>query len=325
MIMPGVSSQNHVKINPSRRAYSGTGGSSPLFLRRTPERMLILLAALIFIAEVFTMFALDLLPPLTLYWGALLDSTVLLFILSPAYFFLYRPFWVERQRAEEDVRRLSRQLIHSEEMTRTRLARDLHDEFGQGLTALQLGIETLRNSLPPAQEKELALCRRLSVMIAQLGNHVRSMTTELRPSMLDSLGLVPTLRWLSQQFSERYSAIRVDMQVVDEFERLSPEIEIALYRVCQESLNNVAKHAKAGLVRITMIRTKTLLTLAIEDDGHGFEADPCYPSANNHQRYGLLGMRERIAELGGDFSVVTSPAEGTIVRVQLSLAKEEKE
>ena len=324
--MPGMSHEKDVaKSHPSRRGCSGTGGSSQRFLRLTPEWMLILLAALIFIGEVLTMFLLDLLPPLTQYWDALLDSTVLLFILSPAYFCFYRPFWLERQRREDEVRHLSRQLIHTEEMTRTRVARDLHDEFGQGLTALQLGIETLRNSLPPTQEKELALCRRLSVMIAQLGNHVRSMTTELRPSMLDSLGLVPTLRWLSRQFAERYSGIHVDIQVVDESERLAPEIEIALYRVCQESLNNVAKHAKARQVRITMLRTRMLLTLAIEDDGIGFESTPCYPSANNHQRYGLLGMRERIAELGGDFSVISTPSEGTSVRVQLSLANEEKE
>ncbi|MDO9079991.1 MAG: hypothetical protein Q7U44_04265, partial [Desulfuromonadales bacterium] len=83
--------------------------------------------------------------------------------------------------------------------------------------------------------------------------------------------------------------------------------------------------AKARLVRITMIRTRTLLTLAIEDDGTGFEADPGCPPASNHQRYGLLGMRERIAELGGDFSVVSNPAEGTTVRVQLSLVNEEKQ
>ncbi|MDZ4185195.1 MAG: sensor histidine kinase [Desulfuromonadales bacterium] len=324
--MPGVSHEKDVaRSHPSRRGCSGTGGSSQLFLRLTPERMLILLAALIFIAEVFTMFLLDLLPPLTQYWDALLDSTVLLFVLSPVYFFLYRPFWLERQRREDEVRHLSRQLLHAEEMTRTRVARDLHDEFGQGLTALQLGIETLKNSLPLSQGKELALCRRLSEMIAQLGKHVRSMTTELRPSMLDNLGLVPTLRWLSQQFSERYSGISVDLQVVDESERLAPEIEIALYRVCQESLNNVAKHANARLVRITMIRTKKLLTLAIVDDGNGFDTELCYATAKDHQKYGLLGMRERIAELGGTFSVISTPAEGTSVRVQLSLANEEKE
>ncbi|PKN13653.1 MAG: hypothetical protein CVU69_00310 [Deltaproteobacteria bacterium HGW-Deltaproteobacteria-4] len=317
--------KSSVRTRSSRRECVEPGRFGRFLFKMTPKWMLILLAVLIFFSEVFAMFLLNLLPPLSPYREALLDSTILLTLLSPVYFCLYRPFWLERQRREDEIRRLSRQLIHSEEMTRTRLARDLHDEFGQGLTALQLGIETLRNSLPLGQEKELALCRRLSVMIAQLGNHVRSMTTELRPSMLDSLGFVPTLRWFSQQFSERYPGIRLDMQVVDESERLAPEIEIALYRVCQESLNNVAKHAKARVVRITMIRTKTLLTLAIEDDGNGFEADPCYSPANDYQRYGLLGMRERIAELGGDFSVVSSPVEGTTVRVQLSLAKEEKE
>lgn len=316
--------KSSVKSRSSHCKCKGMGLFGQLFLKMTPQRMLFILAVMIFISETFAMFLLSLLPPLTPFREALLDSTLLLALLSPVYFCLYRPFWLERQRREDEVRRLSRQLLHAEEMTRTRLARDLHDEFGQGLTALQLGIETLKNSLPSGQGKELALCRRLSEMIAQLGNHVRSMTTELRPSMLDNLGLVPTLRWLSQQFSERYPGIHVDFQIVDEYERLPPEIEIALYRVCQESLNNVVKHANAHLVQITMLRTRTLLTLAVVDDGNGFDTEFCYAPANDHQRYGLLGMRERVAELGGTFSVVSSPAKGTSVRVQLPLAKEEK-
>jgi signal transduction histidine kinase len=291
----------------------------------TPERFLVVLAVLIFVAETSDMLILNQLPQLPSIWEALLDSTILLVVLSPVYFCLFRPFLLARERSEEEIRRLSRQLIRAEESTRKSLARDLHDEFGQGLTALQLGIETLRNSLPAGQEKLASLCARLSGMTAQLGAHVRSITAELRPAMLDSLGLVPTLRWSARQFRERYPGTRIDVQIMDETERLSPEIEIAFYRVFQESLNNVVKHAMARQVRITLIRTRSLLTLAIEDDGNGFDAEHWREAVADHDRYGILGMRERIAELGGSFTVVSSPGEGTVVRAQVPLAQKEKE
>jgi signal transduction histidine kinase len=285
--------------------------------------MMLVIAVLIFIGELFSHLFLqsNQLLSLSPYGAAMLDSTILLIILSPAYFGLYRPFWLERQRAEEEVRRLSRQLIHAEEETRAKLVRDLHDEFGQGLTSLQFGLETLRSSLTDKQQKEAALCVRLSSLVAQVGTNVRNIMTELRPSVLETLGLVEALRWSVRHFSEKFSDIRVDLQL-NEGGRLAPEIEIALYRVCQEALNNVAKHAMARQVRISLVRTLTMLTLTIEDDGKGFAAIPCHDSATDPQGYGILGMRERIAGVGGDFSINSSPAKGTTVRVQLPLNSE---
>jgi signal transduction histidine kinase len=154
---------------------------------------------------------------------------------------------------------------------------------------------------------------------AQLGAQVRSIISELRPSMLDHLGLVPTLHWSAKQFQERNPGIQVDVQIMDEVERPSSEIEIALYRVFQESLRNVVKHAKARQVRITLTRTWSLLTLAIEDNGKGFDAGHWREIAAAQQSSGILGMRERGAALGGSFSIVSSPGEGTIVRVQIPL------
>jgi len=256
-------------------------------------------------------------------WEALINSTVHFLLLSPVYFYLLRPFILERKRSEEEIRRLSRQLIRTGEATRKSLARDLHDEFGQGLTVLQLGIETLKASLP-ADEKLTALCARMSSMTAHLGAQVRSITAELRPSMLDHLGLVPTLHWSANQFQKQNPGIQVDAQIMDEVERQSPEIEIALYRVCQESLRNVGKHAMARKVRITLTRTWSLLTLAIEDDGQGFDAEHWREIVAVDQSSGILGMRERIAELGGSFSIVSRPGEGTVVQAQIPLIAKEK-
>jgi len=298
-------------------------------LGHTPTHILVVFALLIYFSEVIIMYMLDfflhdlLLPEVPESWEALINSTVHFLILSPVYFYLLRPFILERKRSEEEIRRLSRQLIRSGEAARKSLARDLHDEFGQGLTVLQLNIETLKGSLP-ADEKLTALCAGMSELTAHMSAEVRSMITELRPSMLDYLGLVPTLHWTIKQFQERNPGILVDAQIMDGTERLSPEIEIALYRICQESLCNVAKHAMARQVRITLNRTRSLLTLAIEDEGKGFAAERWREIVAAHQRSGILGMRERITELGGSFSIVSTPGEGTTVRALLPLATKEK-
>ena len=293
-----------------------------IVLRHSLKCLLIVFAVLIIVADLSTMFLLDLLPKLPIGWEALIDSSVHFIIFTPVYFYLFRPFILERKRSEEEIRRLSRQLILTEEATRKSLARDLHDEFGQGLTVLQLGIETLKESLP-ADEKLTALCTRMSGMTAQLGAQVRNMTSELRPSMLDHLGLVSTLHWSAKQFQQRNPGILINVRIMDEVERLSPEIEIALYRVCQESLRNVVKHAKARQVRITLTRTWSLVTLEVEDNGKGFDAEHWREIAAAQQSSGIIGMRERVAVLGS-FSIVSSPGEGTTVRAQIPLLTKEK-
>jgi signal transduction histidine kinase len=311
---------------PPSAAPSGCNGPfSRHVLRLSPERLLALIAGLIFVAEAFDMLVISLLPELPVLWEAVLDSCILVVVLSPVYFCLYRPFWAEHLRSEEENRRLSRQLIRAEETTRKALARDLHDEFGQGLTALQLGIETLKHSAAD-QDRLFAQCERLSRLIAQLGTHVRDVSAELRPAMLDSLGLGPTLRWHVRQFRQRYPDIRIEIETetAEGEERLPPEVEVALYRVCQESLTNVVKHARAGRVLVALVRGAGELALTVEDDGVGFETRRRRID-QDRQGFGILGMRERIADLGGRLVIDSRPGEGTAVRAEFALPiKEER-
>jgi signal transduction histidine kinase len=153
------------KKNVASTSQSGSSGSCRGFVERfvlehTLKSLLAVFAILIFFADILATLLFDFLPVVPDGWRALIDSTIHLIVFTPGYFCLFRPFILERKRSEEEIRRLSRQLIRSEEATRKRLARDLHDEFGQGLTVLQLGIETLKESLP-ADEKLTAaeLCR----------------------------------------------------------------------------------------------------------------------------------------------------------------------
>ena len=229
MMLPGASQDEFSLWNSSsHQGGRGFGRFVRRLLSLSPGRMVVVMAVLIFTAELSSHLFIqaNLLPSQSPYRTALLDSTILLVILSPAYFGFYRPFWLERQRSEEEVRRLSWQLIHTEEETRAKLVRDLHDEFGQGLTSLQFGLETLRSSLTEQQQKESALCVRLSGLVAQVGTNVRNIMTELRPSVLETLGLVEALRWSVRHFSEKFSDIRVDLQL-DDGGRLLPEIEIS--------------------------------------------------------------------------------------------------
>lgn len=288
------------------------------------EHLPILLAVLIFLVEMFDMLLLTLLPAMPRGWMAVLDSAILLVALSPVYYFVIRPILKERKRAEEEIRLLSRQLIRAEEKIRKTLARDLHDEFGQVLTALQFGVETVCRSLPPGHDHLETHCDRLSRMIAQLGNHVRDVTAELRPSMLDNIGLVPALRWHAGQFETMHPGVTVIVDVEDDLERLPAEAEIALYRVCQESLNNVAKHASASEVHINLLQKFDVVTLSVRDNGIGFETERWTGALVPHGGYGILGMRERVADLGGQFEVESRRGQGTEVWVSLPLAEGDK-
>ncbi|MCM2264097.1 MAG: sensor histidine kinase [Desulfuromonadales bacterium] len=300
--------------------------SSPLARRLfalSPNQLLAIMAVIIFAAEILDMLLINLLPRMGDGTEALLDSCILLVILSPAYFFLYRPFWQERQRSEAEIRRLSRQLIRGEEATRKTLARELHDEFGQTLGAVQLGIETLKNSLPAGHVQLDAQCQRLSLMIAQLGAHVRDVTAQLRPAMIDNLGLVPTLHWHLEQFRLSHPEIRVIINLTELEINLPGEIALAVYRVCQESLNNVAKHAQASRVGVDLLPRDGQLTLTVEDDGVGFEPDSRREVSSGHPPgIGISGMRERIADAGGSLQIRSWPGGGTVVMAVFPLTSE---
>lgn len=293
-------------------------------LRLGLERLPIVLAVLIFLVEVFDMFLITLLPTMSRSAMAVLDSAILLVALSPVYYFVIRPILKERKRAEEEIRLLSRQLIRAEEKIRKNVARDLHDEFGQVLTALQFGVETVCKSLPPGNEHLDAHCGRLSQMIAHLGNHVRDVTAELRPSMLDNIGLVSALRWHARQFETMHPGVTVLVDAEDDAERWPPETEIALYRVCQEGLNNVGKHARASQVAISLRQMPDVVILSVRDNGVGFEAERGPDAIAPPNGFGILGMRERIADLGGQFEVVSQRGKGTEIWVSLPLVEERR-
>ena len=198
-----------------------------------------------------------------------------------------------------------RRVVQAQELERQRLARELHDETGQALTSILLGLKQLEGSESP---EAVAALRELVVATLQ---DVRRLAVELRPKALDDFGLVPALERLTQGFAE-HTGISVDLEASALTERPPVEVETAIYRIVQESLTNVVKHAQAHSVSVVVTRGDGRIKAVIEDDGRGFE-----PENAGGEGIGLVGMRERIELLDGSLTVESSERSGTTVAIEV--------
>ncbi len=225
----------------------------------------------------------------------------------------------EHQQAEQARQLLLRQLVTAQEEERRRIARELHDQMGQDLTVLMLGLKAIRDAAP----KNSAMHERiepLQKLATQIGREVRTLALQLRPPALDDLGLVATVSNLVEQWSAQV-LIAVDFHTSGlEQERLPWSIETALYRLVQEALTNVLKHAKATSVNLIIDRRADAVHMIVEDDGVGFDVAVIRQSAHIEHRLGLIGMHERVAQLGGTLTIESALNGGTSIFVRLPLA-----
>ncbi len=293
-------------------------------LYKCPARLVILLGAFIFLAETLVMFALALVPPLPLAWGAFIDASALVLVLfPPLYFLLFRPFrrHLEMHRQdEEDIRQLSRKLLSAAEEERRRLALDLHDELGQGLTALHLQMEALRGALPEGNMDLPSRCDRIIGQVRQLGDQVRATASNLRPSILDDLGIVAALQALVSDLLQANPQRGIELRALGLNRRLPPETETALYRVCQEGISNALRHGEASRISIHLTASHPRVILTIQDNGKGF--DPRRPYTKKDEArpgLGLIGMRERVGAAGGFFRITSTPGRGTTLRAEFPM------
>jgi two-component system, NarL family, sensor histidine kinase DevS len=213
--------------------------------------------------------------------------------------------------SERIARDSLRRVVEAQELERRRLARELHDETGQALTSILLGLKPLEERLDDTDSRAaIADLRELVVSTLQ---DVRRLAVELRPSALDDFGLVAALERLTASFTEQ-SGIVVDFQTSLADERLSDEVETALYRIVQEALTNVVKHAQARHVSILLARSSGAIKAVVEDDGQGFD-----PAEESLDGFGLIGMRERLALLGGRLEVESGGEGGTTVAAEVPI------
>ena len=226
----------------------------------------------------------------------------------------------ELSAANHSLRILSNRLMQVQEEERSRLARDLHDEVGQLLTALKIDLQDI-------QHGELGDSRFSSLtdsmqLVDRLMTQVRTLALDLRPSLLDDLGLVPALRWYVTRQAER-NGWTLSLSVEGVSGRIPASIEVSCFRVVQEALTNIAKYAKAKSLVLSLCRKDQDMTLVIQDDGVGFDVMLARQRAQSGESIGLLSLEERVRLAGGSFVMSSVPGEGTRLDLSFPLSEDE--
>ncbi|HEY5073455.1 MAG TPA: PAS domain S-box protein, partial [Pyrinomonadaceae bacterium] len=226
----------------------------------------------------------------------------------------------ERKRAQEALRIYSQRLIQAQEAEREKIARELHDQIGQILTAVRINLQSIQRSYG-TDENISRFDESIGIVDEALGR-VRELSIELRPSLLDDLGLTAALRWYVDRFAQRTGIIA---EMLNGFEegggRLPGELETVCFRIAQEALTNVARHAQAGSVSVQLERSRDRMLLTIIDDGVGFDVDKLKKSASAATALGLRGMEERALAVGGYIKIDSGLERGTQIRATFPLKR----
>jgi two-component system sensor histidine kinase UhpB len=210
---------------------------------------------------------------------------------------------------------LNRRLLEIQENERRHMARELHDEFGQLLATIGLHLHAAKSFANEAAKTPLDQC---AALLQQAGHQVRCLALELRPTMLETAGLKGALKWLADQY-RRQAAIT--LRVAGNPNDVSSDVAIAVFRVAQEALTNITRHAKAKHVSISLDRAKDFLELVVRDDGEGFNVAKTVGTTATRGKLGLLGMKERVELFRGSLELISAPGEGTMIRAVFPAVK----
>ena len=221
----------------------------------------------------------------------------------------------DRQRSFEQLRALAARLQSVREEERKRVAREIHDQLGQALTAIKLDLSSLVRQLPTSQNHLSKRGAPLLQLVDETIERVRRISTELRPGMLDDLGLAATVEWAAEEFAAR-TGTKCLLDLPPEYAPVDSETATAVFRIFQETLTNVARHANASEVRVRLAEQDGDLTLEVHDNGRGIGEEEL-ASADS---LGILGMRERALLLGGTLSITGESGKGTTVRLRIPQA-----
>ncbi|MBE0409998.1 MAG: HAMP domain-containing sensor histidine kinase [Anaerolineales bacterium] len=215
---------------------------------------------------------------------------------------------------------LLKQLITAQEDERKRVARELHDELGQSLSGIALQTEVIKKLIPETNHKANRHLEQTHQLIKETATQMHDMILALRPSLLDDLGLASALNAHAERLLAG-TGITYDLDTSRLKDRLPPKLETALYRIYQEALTNIVRHASASEVKMTLTCQNGTFEGEILDNGDGFEPDSQHLNANGRRGFGLLGMQERIAMLNGNLEILSAPGKGTRVRIQIPLTE----
>ncbi len=219
---------------------------------------------------------------------------------------------------EQDLQMLSSQIIRAQEEERKRISRELHDEASQALVAVNINLEVIKKRLPPRMGEVTTRLMETSSLLVHTLESLRRISHDLRPSILDDLGLIPTLRWYTESYAKRLG-IPISFHATAFNKRLDLEIETTIYRIVQEALTNIAKHAHAKEVIISLDKKNTRLITKVEDNGKGFMLKTSAAGESYSQGSGILGMKERVFNVGGTFHIESKQGRGTKLLVEIPL------
>jgi signal transduction histidine kinase len=209
-------------------------------------------------------------------------------------------------------------IISAQEDERARLARELHDETAQTLGALSIAIDRARDNLDETQPEAAEQLQEARAIAAGLMEETRRLILNLRPMALDDLGLAPAIRWYAETHLEE-AGVLASIEVDQPSKRLPQHLEVSLFRMVQEAVNNIARHADAHQARIRLAFGDSVASVRVIDDGCGFDAEAILSLAVPSRSVGLLGMQERVRLLNGHFTVDSQPGKGTVISIEIPI------
>jgi PAS domain S-box-containing protein len=220
------------------------------------------------------------------------------------------------RRRTEDLRRFAIEVQRAQEVERRRIARELHDDLGQRLSGMKFNIEVFEDTLGKADAQTQGKMDQFKKQIDSMITEIRRLSANLHPSVLDDFGLLVALQLLCEEF-EKLQKIKIQLQPADrKMGRFEPQVEIALYRIVQEALSNIAKHAGASEVCVRLGTEGESVRLLIKDNGSGFDIGSVQVRKDSNRGLGLISMRERSEELGGTFQIESTPGQGSTITVE---------
>jgi PAS domain S-box-containing protein len=224
------------------------------------------------------------------------------------------------QSSEAELRRLSSQLLNAQEEERKRISRELHDGIGQSLSAIKFTVETALNDI--AQENPAHVTQSLETvvpLVQEAVEEVRTISRDLRPAVLDDLGILATISWFCREVEETFSGIRINKRINIREEDVPDSLKTVIFRLLQEAVNNVTKHARANAIDVSLEKMDEKIELTIKDNGIGFDLEKGLAEGRVKDGIGLSSMKERTELSGGSFLIESSKGTGTRVRASWSL------
>jgi len=227
------------------------------------------------------------------------------------------------QESRQRLQTLSEKLADAQERERKLVAQELHDSIGANLTAIKFALESKLDQMDRSSKSPAGISlEQIIAMVQDTMEETQRISTNLRPSILDDMGIIKTIGWICRKFSETYSQIRIERTIEVEEDVVPEPLKIVLCRVLQESLNNISKHSRADRVQISLRKAKHLLELTVADNGQGFDLNEVISKESALAGMGLESMRERTELSSGTFEVLSGKDKGTRIRAYWNVGGE---